>query len=150
MNRRDTLVSATLLVLGVAGVLTGAFAYIAPAAFFETFAGYTGTSNLHLMRDVGAAYLAAGGALTWAALMSRWRAPLTSVSAIFLGLHAIAHVLDLASGQAPLAHLFADLVQVLFPAAMVSGLALYFLCNDSSGPLPRAPRRQDHRGPPSQ
>ncbi len=141
MHRRDTLISATLLVLGVAGILTGAFAYIAPTAFFETFAGYTGTSNLHLTRDVGAAYLAAGVALTWAAFMPRWRAPLASVSAIFLGLHAIAHVLDLASGEAPPAHLFADLVQVLAPAAIVSGLALYFLCNDSNGLLPRAARR---------
>ena len=139
MNRTDTLLLGSLLVLGVAAVLTGAFAYLAPTVFFETFAAYTGASNHHLMRDVGAAYLAAGGALAWAAFVPRWRAPLTSVSAIFLGLHAVAHVLDLVSGEVPLDHLLADLVQVLAPAAMVCGLALYFFRNDSGRLPPRPP-----------
>jgi hypothetical protein len=132
MNRNDPLIFGTLLVLGVVGLLTGAFAFISPTAFFETFAAYTGTSNLHLTRDVGAAYLAAGGGLAWAAFMPKWRAPLVSISAIFLALHAFAHLLDLASGQVPLAHLLADLVQVLSPAAVACGLAVYFLRNEVS------------------
>jgi len=132
MNRSGSTLSVMIFVLGVSGGLTGAFAFVAPAAFFETFAAYTGTLNPHLMRDVGAAYLTAGGALTWAAFNHKWRAPLTATAAAFLGLHAVAHIFDLVSGEVPLAHLLADLVQVLLPAAAVCGLAIYFIRGDST------------------
>ena len=135
MNRNNAAISRSLLLLGVAGLLTGAFAFLAPTAFFKTFAAYTGESNLHLMRDVGAAYLTAGGALAWAAFVPRWRPPLTAIAAVFLVLHALAHLLDLMSGEVPWSHLLADLVQVLLPAAIVCGFAVYFL-NDRSDDLP--------------
>jgi hypothetical protein len=135
MNRNSAAISGALLILGIGSLLTGAFAFLAPTAFFETFAAYTGEPNLHLMRDVGAAYLAAGAALTWAVFIPRWRPPLTSIAAIFLVLHALAHLFDLASGEVPWSHLLADLAQVLLPAAIVCGLAVYFL-NDRSDDLP--------------
>ena len=147
VNHNSTVISRALFLLGVVGLMTGAFAFLAPTTFFETFAAYTGTSNLHLMRDVGAAYLAAGWALTWSAFAPGRRAPLTSIAAVFLGLHALAHLLDLASGEVPLGHLLADFAQVLLPAAVVCGLAIYFLRHDAGGLSPSASAAEQRVGP---
>lgn len=116
-----------LHIFGIVAVAAGLFAFILPLSFYELLAEYTGQPNIHLVRDVGAAYISAGLALSWAAVVPKWRAPLVAVAGCFLLLHALGHVIDLVSGQVPLAHIIADAVQVFGPALVVCGLAGYFL-----------------------
>ncbi len=124
---KDGSIKILLYIFGLVGTAAGLFAYCAPLAFFELLADYTGEPNLHLVRDVGAAYIAAGLALSWAAVTPKWRGPLVSVAAIFLLLHALGHVIDLVSGHVHFGHVVVDAVQVFAPAIAVSGLAVYFL-----------------------
>lgn len=118
-----------LLIFGIVALVAGLFAFVAPLSFFELLAEYTGQPNAHLIRDVGAAYVSAGVALSWAAFRPAWRGPLVSVAAIFLLLHALGHVIDLVAGHVHLSHIVVDAVQVFLPAVVTSGLALYFLRN---------------------
>jgi hypothetical protein len=108
-------------------VAAGLFAFILPLSFYDLHAKYTDQTNVHLVRDVGAAYISAGLALSWAALVSKWRPPLVSLAGCFLLLHAFGHVIDIVSGQAPMAHDVSDAVQVFGPALVVCSLAGYFL-----------------------
>lgn len=116
-----------LQLFGIVGIAAGLFAFVAPLSFFDLLADYTGQANLHLIRDVGAAYIAAGVALFWAAFRPHWRGPLVSVAAVFLLLHAFGHVLDLVSGQVALGHIVVDAVQVFIPAVLTSCIAVYSL-----------------------
>ena len=113
-----------LYLFGLAATAAGLFAFFAPLEFYAAFAKYTGGSNAHLVRDVGAAYITAGLALAWGARVPRWRGPLVATAAVFLLLHAAGHVIDLISGAAPIGHLLLDTVQVFVPAIVVSVLAV--------------------------
>ena len=119
--------TALLSLFGLVALAAGGFAFLAPLVFFELLAAYTGAPNAHLVRDVGAAYIAAGVALFWAARRPGRRGPLVAVAATFLLLHALGHVWDLAAGQVALSHVLVDAVQVFVPAAVTVGLAVYFL-----------------------
>jgi hypothetical protein len=119
--------TALLYFLAASTTAAGLFAFFAPLEFYAAFAEYTGGTNAHLVRDVGAAYITAGLAMAWGARVPRWRGPLVSVAAVFLSLHAIGHVVDLVSGAVPLSHVLLDAVQVFIPAVLVSGLAVVSL-----------------------
>ncbi|MGJ8670622.1 MAG: DUF4345 family protein [Oceanococcus sp.] len=118
-----------LHVFGIVGIAAGLFAFATPLIFFELLAEYTGQPNAHLIRDVGAAYISAGVALSWAAFKPSWRGPLVSVAAIFLLLHALGHLIDLVSGHVHLGYVAIDAVQVFLPALATTALAVYFLRN---------------------
>jgi hypothetical protein len=79
----------------------------------------TGPFNPHFVRDIGAAFLAVGVALVWAALAPRWRPPLVVVAALFLGGHALVHVYDTVSGALGHAHWSIDAPGVYLPAAVI-------------------------------
>lgn len=93
----------------------GGFMLLAPAGWYETVPGVTGTGpfNPHFVRDIGAAYLAAGGAALWAGLRPRAR-PAALAGAGFLGLHALIHLAEWAAGHG-LGHLSTDVPGVLLP-----------------------------------
>ena len=112
-----------LIVLGVIASAAGLLAFLAPLQFFEWFAEYTGEPNAHLIRDVGAAYVMVGASLLLAAYVAEYRFPLLFASGVFLSLHAIGHILDLATGQVELSHVLVDAVQVFGPAVLVCYLA---------------------------
>ena len=122
-----------LITLGSLGVLFGLFAFLVPQTFFDWFAAYTGQPNVHLVRDVGAAYVSAGIAISWASFETERRAPLISVAAVFLLLHAIGHVSDLLTGSASAGHVFVDIVLVFLPAIIVTYLAATSLRSELNG-----------------
>ena len=70
---------------------------------------------MHLVRDVGAAYLTSGIASVWAARTPAWRVPLAASAALFLGLHGLIHVFEVAAGVQPPVHLLED--PLLLPLA---------------------------------
>lgn len=125
MNR-----DAPTLLLAVLGVLLGAngvFMLLDSVRWFGLVAAVTGDLNVHFVRDVGAAYLTVGVALFWAAREPRARLPLTATAAVFLGLHALGHVYETATGELPSHQLWPDLPGVYLPALLTGGLALHFL-----------------------
>ena len=60
----------------------------------------------------------------WAARVPRWRTPLATAAALFLGLHGLIHVFEVASGVQPPAHLLEDFPGVYLPALLLAGIAV--------------------------
>jgi hypothetical protein len=124
MNGNGRAAGVILTVLGVGACLNGLWMLLDAARWFGLVAASTGPSNVHLVRDVGAAYLTSGVALLWAARRPPLRGPLAAVAGVFLGLHALTHVLEAASGVTSPGHLLEDLPGVHLPALLVTWLAV--------------------------
>jgi hypothetical protein len=117
----------TLLVLLGAGNLANGLVMLGAAApWFARIASDTGPFNGHLVRDVGAAYAAAGAALLFAAYRPAARGPLVAAAAVFLALHAGTHLVELASGHSHGSALL-EVFGVHLPALLVLVLATAFL-----------------------
>ena len=71
----------------------------------------TGPFNPHFIRDIGCAYLIAGGALALFAARPAAR-PAAQAGAVFLALHALIHLWDAAAGREQIDHLLMDLPTV--------------------------------------
>lgn len=100
----------------------GGFMLLAPAAWYAAVPGVVdaGAFNPHFVRDIGAAYLAAGAAALWAALSPRaWPAALAGAG--FLALHAGIHLAEWAAGRGH-AHLASDIPGVLLPPLLLAWL----------------------------
>lgn len=113
-----------LLGLGIGGIVNGLFMLFTSEAWFVRIAAYTGPFNVHLVQDVGAAYVTSGIASVWAARAPAWRAPLAASAALFLGLHGLIHLVEVLRGIQPAAHLVEDFPGVYFPALLLAGIAL--------------------------
>ena len=113
-----------LLVLGFLAAGNGVVMLLAPEPWFTRIAADTGPFNIHLVRDVGAAYLTSGVAAFWAGRAPRWRAPLAAAAALFQGLHGGIHLFDVASGVQPASHLIADFPGVYLPTLLLAIVAL--------------------------
>ena len=111
-------------VLDVLLVVNGAVMVAAPAWWYGIIPGVedTGPLNLHFVRDIGAAYLVAGGGLLWFLRDKRAR-PVALAGCAFLTLHALIHLWDAAAGRESLAHLALDLPTVILPGLLIFRLA---------------------------
>jgi len=118
-----------LLVLGALAALNGIVMGVVPEPWFVRVAADTGPLNLHLVRDVGGAYLTSGVAAIWAARTPHWRAPLASAAALFQGLHAAVHVFDVLAGIQPASHLLEDVPAIYVPTLIFIGIAVHALRN---------------------
>jgi hypothetical protein len=87
----------------------------------------TGPFNEHFVRDIGAAFATTAVALAWAAFRPRWRAPLVTIAALFLGAHAALHVFDTARGFLDTHHWLLDLPGVYLPVLVLAPLAIVAL-----------------------
>lgn len=93
---RTTLMALLAAILAANGL----FMLADPAAWYAAVPGVTGTGplNPHFVRDIGCAYLIAGGGLIWATYDARaW--PGAVVSASFLTLHGLVHLWDGFAGR---------------------------------------------------
>jgi uncharacterized protein YjeT (DUF2065 family) len=111
-------------ILGIGLAVNGLMMLGAPAAWYAAVPGVaeTGPFNPHFVRDIGAAYLAAGGSLLWFAAQPAARA-VAQAGAAFLTLHALIHVWDAAAGRAHVHRLLADLPAVFLPPALAIWIA---------------------------
>src|SRR5262245_14217120 len=114
----------TLLVLGGLATLNGAVMLLAPAPWFARIAADTGPFNVHLVRDVGAAYATSGVEALWAARNQGWRAPLAAAAALFQLLHAGIHVFEATTSAEPASRLLRDAVGVHLPTLILCAAAL--------------------------
>jgi hypothetical protein len=74
------------------------------------------------VRDIGAAYVVAGGALVWFAI-DRAARPAALAGAAFLAIHAAIHVWDAAAGREHVHQLLVDLPAVFLPPALAIWIA---------------------------
>jgi uncharacterized protein YjeT (DUF2065 family) len=110
--------------LGAALAVNGLFMLAAPGAWYGAVPGVTETGplNPHFVRDIGAAYLACGAALGWAAAREAAR-PAATFAALFLAIHAGVHLWDALAGRETWAQLLTDLPGVFLPPALAAWLA---------------------------
>jgi hypothetical protein len=84
----------------------------------------TGPFNPHFVRDIGAAYLVAGGGLAAYAAWPRAAWAALVASAAFQVLHVGVHVFDAACGRAPMHDVARDFAGVYAPALLTVLIAL--------------------------
>jgi hypothetical protein len=89
-----------LWIIAVATLANGGVMVVAPDSWWAHVprVADTGIFNPHFVRDVGAAYVAAGLGLAWFAARPSERAA-ALVALTFPGLHALFHVLEFAQGH---------------------------------------------------
>ena len=92
--------TAVLWIIAVTTLANGAFMVLASETWWGSVPGVadTGAFNAHFVRDVGAAYVAAGLGLGWFATRPRERAA-AFVALTFMGLHALFHAIEFAHGH---------------------------------------------------
>lgn len=112
-----------LLLLGAGAVVNGLFMLFTSEGWFTRIAADTGPFNVHLVQDVGAAYVTAGIASFWAARAPFFRLPLATSAALFIGIHGLIHVFEVLGGVQPPVHLLEDFPGVYLPALLLGAIA---------------------------
>lgn len=112
-----------LLLLGAGATVNGLFMLFTSEGWFTAIAAYTGPFNVHLVQDVGAAYVTAGIASLWAVRAPAFRLPLAASAALFIGIHGLIHLVEVARGIQPAVHLLEDFPGVYLPALLLGAVA---------------------------
>lgn len=110
--------------LDLALIANGAVMLALPAWWYGIVPGVadTGPFNPHFIRDIGAAYVVAGGGLVWF-LLDQAARPAALLGCAFLSLHALIHLWDWAAGRESLLHLARDVPTVIVPGLLIFPLA---------------------------
>ena len=111
-------------IVGLSLIANGLTMLAVPEAWYDLVPGVpqTGPLNPHFVRDIGAAYVVAGGALVWFAI-DRAARPAALAGAAFLAIHAAIHVWDAAAGREHVHQLLVDLPAVFLPPALAIWIA---------------------------
>lgn len=130
---------------GLTSLATGVWMLTSPQNWYEVFPGSVsdfGPLNLHLIRDLGAWYIA-GGVLLLFALSNprRFGGVVLVVMLIAVGLHAAAHAVDIATGVVGGEHWVIDGPLVFLPILLL-GLMLWIWWRVQSERIP-----EYHRSP---
>lgn len=123
---RQFQIKRAVLALWAAGFLANALYMLAdPLSWYDAIAGVpdTGPYNPHFVRDIGVAYLTLGLITGAAALRLRLALPLLCTVALYLGLHALLHLWDVAAGRLEPDHLLIDAPGVFAPVLVTALLA---------------------------
>jgi hypothetical protein len=124
------------LVSGVGALANATWMLVGPMHWYTDLPAAvpdTGPFNPHFVRDIGCAFLTVGAALVWAAFNAALRRPLVSVSALFLGAHALLHIYDTALGNLPHSHWWLDLPGVYLPALLLAAAAWSYRAQGAQG-----------------
>lgn len=108
-----------LLALAAYHGINGAFMLIAPEIWYDTVPGasHTGAYNIHFIKDIGLAFLAAGFALGYAG----WRGivpGLLLAALVFTAGHAGLHTLEMIEHRAALDVWLRDTVLIVIPGVL--------------------------------
>ncbi len=107
----------------ILGILLGANALwmlASPLHWYAHIPGVTesGPANVHLIRDIGCAFLTAALALLWFAAAPKRAWPAVLAAGMFLLLHSSIHVWDTIAGREHLHRLLAEIPTVILPALL--------------------------------
>lgn len=99
--------------------LNGLAMLAVPGLWYELTPGasHTGPVNIHFIRDIGLAFLAASAALVLAARAVNPAVPIL-IATVFLGGHAALHVVEMAAHGTSLAAAVRDVLLIVLPAAL--------------------------------
>lgn len=115
----------TVLIFGLGGLLAlnGLVMLAAPDAWYALCPGVrmTGPFNGHFVRDIGAAYVAAGVGVAWFAARPAARAA-ALIAVLFLAAHALIHFTDLLFGREAWSEVLIDLPAIYLPPALAAWL----------------------------
>lgn len=125
----DRLVQLLLLIAAVTTIANGAFMLVRPLDWyvFVPTVVTTGPPNAHFIRDIGLAYLGSGLILLYATAnpVRHWRAAV--VGGLWLTLHGLLHIYEVAAGICGPATFRADAPAVLGqPALVIAALVIIF------------------------
>ncbi len=106
-----------LILIGLYQSANGIFMLAAPALWYSAIPGVTetGPANLHFIRDIGLAFIAAGAGLFIGAFKQDRQAIL--IASIFLGGHALLHLAELLHGTTAIDAL-RDIVLIALPGLL--------------------------------
>jgi hypothetical protein len=109
------------ILASILGLLLGANALwmlAIPLHWYANIPGVTetGPANVHLIRDVGCAFLVAALALLWFVVAPRHAWPAVLSGGAFLVLHASVHVWDTMAGREHPHRLLAEIPTIILPA----------------------------------
>lgn len=125
----DRLAQLLLLIAALTTIANGAFMLVRPLDWyvFVPTVVTTGPPNAHFIRDIGLAYLGSGLILLYAAAnpVRRWRA--AAVGGLWLTLHGLLHIYEVAAGICGPATFWADAPAVIGqPAFVLAALGILF------------------------
>lgn len=106
---------------------------VVPMTWYEITPGAadTGPFNVHFVRDIGIAFIAAGAGLWFTVSDSRFKPVSTAIVAmIFIGGHALLHFVEMFAHHLDLGAALRDMALIVLPATLAGGWLL----------LRRAPR----------
>lgn len=107
-------------IVGLTLVANGAAMLALPETWYGLIPSVAdnGPFNPHFVRDIGCAYLVAGGGLIWFSIDRRAR-PAALAGGVFLALHALVHLGDAMAGHEGFVHFLEDIPTVILPGLLV-------------------------------
>jgi len=114
------------LLLGLLLAANGVWMLYRPLSWYAHVPGVSGigAANVHFIRDIGCAYLAAALGLLWYSRARHRAWPALLAGGIFLTSHALVHVWDMLSGREFMQNFFSDALAIFLPALLTLWLAL--------------------------
>lgn len=111
--------NALLIAIALYQGLNGLVMLLAPGAWYHMVPGVTetGPANIHFIRDIGLAFIAAAGGLLVAA-RQEGRASALAAPALFLGGHAGLHLVEMAAHGATPAEAARDISLIVVPGLL--------------------------------
>lgn len=116
---------AALAIFALIWLVNAVWMLADPANWYASIDGVpnTGPYNPHFVRDIGVAYLLlaalSAAAIRWPAHAAAFLGAVT----LYLALHALLHVWDIAAARLPLDHVLIDLPGVFLPPFIAAALA---------------------------
>lgn len=112
---------------GIAFLTNALFMLANPLGWYHAVEGVpdTGPFNPHFVRDIGISFLTAALTTAAAAWWLRLAWPLLCTVILYLGLHALLHLWDIAAGRLDAHHLLIDAPGVFIPVFITAALALW-------------------------
>jgi hypothetical protein len=115
--------------LGVGGLVNGAYMLVSPVGWYFAVPGVTTTGpfNQHFIRDIGIIFLFLGAAFLIGAARREARLVLWGGATLWLACHALFHIWEVAAGICGPSALARDFPAVSLPALIGAGLTLFAL-----------------------
>lgn len=112
--------------LAVISLANGIWMMIHAWSWFEWIPGVadTGTANAHFIHDVGIAFAVCAIGLFWSARNLEIARPVYLGITLFIGGHALGHVIEIMAGLLPHSHWLIDIPLVFLPAVLLGLAAL--------------------------
>lgn len=120
--------------LGVGGLVNGAYMLLSPVGWYFAVPGVTTTGpfNQHFIRDIGIIFLFLGAAFLIGIARREARVVLWGGATLWLACHALFHVWEVAAGICGPSALLRDFPAVSLPALIGAGLTLFALRDRSA------------------